>query len=657
MCGIAGILDPAGPDRRSLQAMADSLIHRGPDDEGFLADGPLGFAFRRLAIIDLDGGKQPLTNEDGSVAVVFNGEIYNFRELRAELLERGHRFSTRTDTETIVHLYEEMGERCVERLRGMFAFALWDSRRRRLLLARDRLGQKPLCFARVGERFLFASEPKAILAEGSVPARLDPEALHAFLALRFVPSPMTMFEGIRSLPPAHTLTIEGGQETLRRYWDVQYLPKWEASEDDLADQLDELLRSSVRRHLVADVRLGTFLSGGLDSSQLTALVAQETGSRIPVFTIGSHDLDFDEIPYALDVARKYGTEHHQEIVSPDLMRLVPEIVRHLDMPGDPIAACQYHAARLARRHVKVAIGGDGGDELFGGYDRYAGFGPVGLYSAIPAGLRRAILGPMIRRVPESFGNKSLASRLRWIQDLSFHEGGSRYAEATVYFRFGRPLLRQLYGPELNGRLADLDPRHAVIEAFDDVDAEDDVDRMLHADLVTRLPEHLLVLVDRMTMAHSLEGRLPFLDEEVVEFAARLPVSSKVRGRELKVLQRRVAARHLPASVVRRPKQGFMFPIARWLREDLREPSEALLRNSSLVRDGLFRPGPIESLMAEHQAGAADHHHRLWILVNVELWYRQYIEGQRIESLEQALAGRRTARSTPGRGTVPTAASS
>jgi len=638
MCGIAGILDPVGPDRERLRAMASALVHRGPDDEGYLVDGPLGFAFRRLAILDLEGGNQPLSNEDGSVSVVFNGEIYNFRELREELRVRGHEFRTRTDTETIVHLYEELGERCVVRLRGMFAFALWDSRRGRLLLARDRIGQKPLFFARAGSRFLFASEPKAILAEGSVSARLDPEALHAYMALRFVPSPGTMFAGIRSLPPAHTLVIADGQETIRRYWDLRYLPKWDAREDELADRLDGLLRASVSRHLVADVPIGTFLSGGVDSSQLTALACKETGSGLPAFTIGSHDPEFDEIPHAIEVARLYGTEHHQEIVSPDLMHLVPAMVRHLDMPGDPIAACQYHAARLAHRHVRVAIGGDGGDELFGGYDRYAGFGPVRQYARLPASIRRSLLGPAIGRIPETFGYKSLASRLRWIQELSFHEGGDRYAEATLYFRFGLSFLERLYGPGLRERLEGVDPRSAVIRAFESVDARDDVDRMLHADLTTRLPEHLLILVDRMTMAHSLEGRLPFLDEDVVEFAARLPVKAKVRGRELKVLQRQVAARHLPQSVVRRPKQGFMFPIARWLREDLRAPTEALLRRSSLVRDGLFQAEPIELLLAEHQAGAADHHHRLWMLVNLELWYREYVENRRIETMEQALEG-------------------
>lgn len=653
MCGICGGLDSGGFDRDGLAAMSGALRHRGPDDEGHRIEGRLGLGFRRLSIIDLVHGAQPLSNEDGTVWIVFNGEIYNFRELRRELEGRGHRFATATDTEVIVHLYEEMGDRCVERLRGMFAFALWDGFRDRLLLARDRLGQKPLFYWHENDRFLFASEVKGLLAHPAVDARLDATALHGYLALRFVPSPRSMFEGISALPPAHTLTVEDGRLDVRPYWEMSYRSKWKADERELTDELEEILRDAVRSHLVSDVPVGTFLSGGIDSGLMSALVTEIQGSGVPAFSIGSRSESFNELPLARWAARHFAMDHHEEVVDPDIFTLLPEMVHHLDMPGDPIAACQYHVARLASRHVKVAVGGDGGDELFAGYDRFAGFDYIDLYAALPATLRRRLVGPLLDRLPDSFAYKSTVSKLRWLHELSFREGGERYARATTYFRFDPGRMDDLYGPTLRSVLEAVDPERPIVEAFGAVDSEELLDRMLHADATTRLPEHLLVLVDRMTMAHSLEGRLPMLDHHVAEFAARLPADMKLRGRRLKYLLRRVAERHLPAEITGAPKQGFMFPIAQWLKEDLRGSSRRLLLGSRLVEEGFFRWNALETLLDEHQSGRVDHHHRLWMLINLEVWFRHFLGGESVGDLSEDL--RRSAAVGSGESGNPAAA--
>ena len=617
--------------------MAEAIRHRGPDGEGYLIKGPVGLGHRRLAIIDLESGQQPLGNEDDSVSIVFNGEIYNYRTLRAELAQKGHTLRTQSDTETIVHLYEEYGPRCVQHLRGMFAFALWDAPRQRLLLARDRLGQKPLFYTRQQDRFLFASEVKGLFASGAVTPELDEQALHSYLALRFVPSPKTMFEGVFALPPGHILVLEGGKCHIERYWEPSYGPKWEEGEDALTDRLDELVQDAVQSHLVSDVRLGTFLSGGIDSSLMTALAATRVDGRLPTFSIGSTSVDFNELPLARTVAHQYNTEHHEEIAQPDLVTLLPEMVYHLDMPGDPIAACQYHVARLAASHVKVAIGGDGGDELFGGYDRFVGFGLIDYYAALPRSLRSRVIGPLLDRLVDSATYKSSVAKVRWMHALSFSRGGERYADATAYFRFDRSGLANLYGPELNARLSGVDPRLPIIHAFDAVEEGEALDRMLHADVTTRLPEHLLILFDRMTMAQSMEGRSPLLDHEVAEFAARLPVNLKIKGRRLKYLLRRVAERHVPEAITNAPKRGFMFPIAYWLKSELRDVTRhLLLEDSKFVERGFFRRDALERLLAEHQSGLADHHHRIWMLVNLEVWHRLFIEGQGIDAVSEDL---------------------
>jgi asparagine synthase (glutamine-hydrolysing) len=621
--------------------MNETLSHRGPDDAGVENLGEAGLAARRLSIIDLPGGHQPIRNETGALCITFNGEIYNYRELRRELLERQHVFRTATDTEVVLHLYEEMGAGALERLRGMFAFAIWDSRERRLLLARDRFGQKPLFYAWDGSRFLFASELKAILAVRRSEPILSLEALDDFLALRFLPSPETMFAGIQKLPPGHLLTLQARPEgpprlETQRYWSLRYLPKREIGEEEAVEEVRAALRDAVESHLVSDVPVGAFLSGGMDSSIVVAMMAEISDEPVTTCAIGVREQDFNELGFAREVAEHCGTRHREEVVWPDLIRLLPKMIHHLEEPSDPIAACFFHAAALARRHVKVVLTGDGGDELFAGFDRYFGFRWIRYYAALPAPLRRYLLGPVLARLPDSSGYKNLTQKLRWVHDLSFHEGGRRYAEATVFFRFGDEGKAGLYTAACARGLADRDATECIVREFDAAEASDDLDRMLYADVGTRLAEHSLMLTDRLNMAHGLEARSPLLDHRLAETVATLPVSLKFRSRRLKYLLRRVSEPYLPASILRRPKQGFMFPLGYWMKGPLVPVLRDLIDNSCLVEAGIFRREAMHRLLEEHLAHRSDHHVRLWMLLNVEIWYRMFILGETVQQVGESL---------------------
>jgi asparagine synthase (glutamine-hydrolysing) len=656
VCGICGEWNLQGVDPKTLERMNDALVHRGPDDQGAVLLGEAGLAMRRLSIIDLTRGHQPISNEDGGVWIVFNGEIYNHCELRRELAARGHFFKTESDTEVILHLYEDRGERVVDELRGMFTFAIWDLRRRKLLLARDRFGQKPLFYRFDGRRLLFASEIKAILAAGGPDAQrpeLDLRSLDEYLTLRFIPSPRTLFQGIRKLPPAHLLVLDasGIEEPrhgflvpaptidVRRYWRLRYHPKRGDREAELVDEARERIREAVESHLISDVPVGAYLSGGMDSSLVVAMMSELRQQPVKTFAVGVEDQGFNELPYAKAVAQHCGTEHHEEMVWPDMVQLLPSMVWHLDEPSDPIAACMYHAATLAARHVKVVLTGDGGDEVFAGYDRYFGFRWVSLYAALPESVRRYLLGPAIHALRDSSAYKNLTQKARWVHDLSFHEGGRRYAQATAFFRFGQEGKGGLYSPAVAAELADIDPMESVVDGFDEAEARYDLDRMLQADIATRLPEHSLMLSDRMTMARSLEARSPFLDHRLAEFVASLPTHLKMRGRTLKYLLRRVAAPYLPEEILKRPKQGFMFPLGYWMKGPLLPVIKHLLSNSTLVEEGIFRREPIERLVEEHVAHRADHHVRLWMILNVEVWYRMYVRGEPLEDLTGLLRER------------------
>ena len=635
MCGIAGIvgtLDPRGSD---IAAMLQALAHRGPDGEGTFNDGFAALGHRRLSIIDLEGGRQPLRNAEGTIWLVCNGEIYNYVELRGQLEARGHRFVTHSDCEVIIGLYEAYGDRLLEHLRGMFSFALWDSRKQRLLAARDHLGQKPFFYIAQPNRFAFGSEIKALLALDPTLRQLNLAALDQYLALRIIAPPLTMFRGVHKLPPGNFLVLErGAQPIVRPYWDLQFTPKIETGEERLIDELDERIVESLRLHMVSDVQVGAFLSGGLDSSLLVAMLVKRLGVKdLPTFTIGLPYKQFDEAPHALNVATRYHTQHHELTIRPSLKEILPDLVWHLDEPSDPLSLCAYHVARFARKSVKVVIGGDGGDELFGGYDRYYGNLYAGYYSKVPQILRRQVLGPALTLIPGAGWYKSVGHQLRWLHRLSFLEGSERYAASLAYFYFDTERRKTIFTEASHAALAGADAEGALRAPYEAL-AGDAVDRMLYADSKIRLPDHPVMISDRMTMAHGLEARSPFMDHRLAEFAAHLPSSLKVRGRSLRYIQRKLAARYLPPEILSRSKQGFSSALPYILKDEYREFHARYLQDSELVRAGILARAPIQTLLQEHASGQIDHGNRLWLLINSEIWYRMMILGQSREDFRQ-----------------------
>ncbi|HUF42104.1 MAG TPA: asparagine synthase (glutamine-hydrolyzing) [Verrucomicrobiae bacterium] len=640
MCGISGLWQSGGVDEGAVRAMSAALAHRGPDDEGYHFDGAVGLGHRRLSIIDLDHGRQPLSNEDGTIWIVFNGEIYNYLDLRRELESAGHRFKTATDTEAIVHLYEEHGAGCVERLRGMFAFAIWDGARQRLFLARDHVGQKPLFFFQRGDVFGFASEIKALLRSGRVKAAPDAVAMNHLISLRYLPGTRTLFDGIQKLPAAHWMTVQAGRVEMRRYWQADYNRKFSGSEAEAVSRLRTILEDSVASHLVSDVPVGAFLSGGIDSSTVTALMALNSPQRIQTFSIGVKEADFNELPYARLVAERYRTDHSEKIADTDLIGLLPKLIWHMDEIADPFGFGVYLVAELARSRVKVVLGGDGGDELFGGYDRYAGHRLVDYYCFLPRPLRKQIFPALLRLLPDSYGYNSLTQKLRWLNDMSLASGGERYARSMAYLRFTQEAKERLFTPSLRAQLdGAFDSEPQILEHFNSGRAGDPIDRMLHTDMMTRMPEHLLMLVDHMTMAHGLEDRSPLLDRRMVEFAASLPANLKVRGSRLKYVFKQAAKDLLPAPLLSRSKQGFAFPIARWMKSELAPLLENFFTNSRLAEEGYFRREVMLELLDEHRRGQTDHNYRLWILLNLEIWWRLFIDGASVDSLDQVIHGK------------------
>lgn len=640
MCGICGqvVKEEEGmASRELLAAMCECMRYRGPDDEGMFVDGRVGLGHRRLSIIDVAGGKQPLSNEDGTIWIVFNGEIYNFKQLKSELLAKGHRFATNTDTEVIVHLYEDLGESCVARLRGMFAFAIWDRPAGRLFLARDRLGQKPLFYADTPRSFFFASEAKALLQCEGVDTGLDALAMHHYLSLRFIPQPASMFRGVKKLPPAHTLVYENGKFEIERYWDLSYSPKSTMGEKELVRALEELLLETVELHLVSDVPLGAFLSGGIDSSLVVAMMSKVSPGRVRTFSIGTAEQDYNELPYAKMVAERYGTEHREFIVKPDIVNIIPKLIWFMDEPTDPFAISVYYVARETRKYVTVALGGDGGDESFGGYDRYFGNRFVDYYQKIPSAVRKVLVGPLVGRIPESYKRKSLAQKVGWLEAMAGENDGRRYALSMSYFRFTEEMKGRLYTERMKEEVGGTDPALSLLLFYESERAHAPVDRMMCTDTLTRLPEYTLLILDRMTMASSLEGRSPYLDHPLIEFMARVPWELKLRGKTLKYLARELAKQYLPEPLLRRDKQGFGFPLARWLRKELAPMTGELLTRSRLEEEGYFQGDFMRELLADHIAGKADHHARIWTLLNLEIWFRLFQDRRSPEPVEEIQA--------------------
>lgn len=638
MCGICGKFSTQGVEQAEIQRMAAAISHRGPDDEGFYLDGLVGLGHRRLSIIDLDHGKQPIANEDKSLWIVFNGEIYNYKELKKELVSAGHKFSTNTDTEVIIHLYEDLGERCVEKLTGMFAFAIWDATAQTIFLARDRIGQKPLFYSFDQDSLLFGSEVKAILAANNVSREIDFESIHHYLSLRFIPSPRTMFKKISKLPPGHHLTYQDGEVTVRRYWDLDFRQKLKLKEGEYIELLEETLLGTVESHLISDVPVGAYLSGGMDSSIIVAMMSRFMPEPYKTFAVGVKEDDYNELPYARMVAERYRTDHVEQVIQADLISLLPRMVWQLDEPSDSIAACMYQAAELASRHVKVVLGGDGGDELFAGFDRYVGIGYIDYYTMIPSFLRRGVSGPLINSFRDSFTYKSIPQKMRWMHQLSFFDEGERYAEATAFFRFSHADKEQLYSADLWRRHCGSRSSGIIVEQYNQAKAQTPLDRMLYADFMTRLTEHTLMLTDRMNMAHGVEARSPFLDHPLVELMARFPGDLKIRGKNLKYILRKLGGQYLPETIVKREKQGFMFPVAYWFRNELHDFLKRLFADSRMVNDGLFKAERIAQLIEDHKHNRVDNHVRLWMLLNLEIWHRLYIEQQSPAAVEELVRG-------------------
>lgn len=632
MCGIAGIV--SSRHQSVITPMTDALTHRGPDGVGYFSDGMIALGQRRLSIIDIEGGKQPIPSQDGQLHLICNGEIYNSPEIRTRYEKAGYAFRTHTDVEVILPLYLEYGPDCVKYLRGMFAIAIWDTRDNSLFLARDHLGQKPLFFAMPGDDFLFASEVKAILASGLIDATPDLEAIWHYISLRYVPDDLSLISGIKKLPAGHFAIVKNNKPEIRRYWDLHFSPKADDSEAALVDQLDDLLNQTVQAHLLSDVEVGSCLSGGIDSSTVAAIAAKYQDTPLKTFSIGVKDQSFNELPYARMAVSHSGFHSHEKVVEADLVRMMPSMIHAMDEPSDPFGVGVHLVSGLASEHVKVVLSGDGGDESFAGYDRYAGQRIADYYCLLPESFRRQVMSRLIKLIPETFGYKTYAQKFKWLNEMSFHTAGNRYAHSMSFLRFTEDAQNSLFTDRSRQQLSGTRSPEKILEHFDAENASDLVDRMLYTDLMTRIPDHLLTIGDRMSMAFSLEMRPVLVDYKLVEFAAKLPPKMKLHGRELKYLLKKVASRYLPAALIDREKQGFSFPIARWIRGDLREYTQRLFSQSRFVESGIFEPDYMMQLLNEHLDGKADHNYRLWILINLEIWYRMYFEGRSVEDMQE-----------------------
>lgn len=634
MCGITGwaSLDAHTPPPDGaedlLHAMCERMIHRGPDSEGLMVSTGVALGMRRLAIIDLVTGEQPTYNEDRSIAVILNGEIYNYRELRADLEKRGHAFRSVSDTEVLPHLYEQHGTEMVRYLNGMFAFALWDTKRRRLLLARDRFGEKPLYWGIFDKTLLFASEPKVLLAHPSVRPSLNLQALRQYLSFDYVAAPLSIYEGINKLQAAHALTLQDGKVEIQHYWQLSYKKAEPVpSEREAAEELRELLADAVRMRLVSDVPLGVLLSGGIDSSTVAALAVPASTETVKTFSISFAEASFDESSYARAVAKHLGTDHHEERFSADLAAdLVSEIGAWLDEPqSDPSLLPTYLLARFTRKHVTVALGGDGGDELFAGYPMYLGHQFANLYTRIPSVVRRGLVEPLVRLLPVKTKNLSFDYRARRFVAGAYHDPVTRH---HLWFgSFTPPEQEQLLTSQVR-QASDGDIYREARRLFEECDSNDMVERMQCIDTQLYLAEDILAKVDRASMAVSLEVRAPFLDPRVAEYAASLPRNYKLRGRKSKYILKRAVADLVPSFVPRRGKKGFGVPVAEWLNKKLRPLARDLLSPERIKRAGLFDPAQVQRLLDEHEAGVANHRKPLWTLLMFELWHESFIETPR-----------------------------
>jgi asparagine synthase (glutamine-hydrolysing) len=630
MCGIAGILELApgkAPAPEALARMAAVLRHRGPDAQGVHRTGPVGLGHRRLSIIDLVSGQQPMTSPDGRVWLAFNGEIYNYPELKAELTAKGHRFRTRSDTEVLLTLYLEEGLEAFARLSGMFAVALWDGRTGTLVLARDRFGKKPLFYYQDGARFLFASEMKALLASGSVAPRVSVPALHEYLSYGYTVGEEAIVDGVRRLPPAHLLVLQGGRATVRPYWSLRFEPSAaEPPQAEVLERLDELLPAAVRRRLLSDVPLGAFLSGGLDSSVVVALMARMSDRPVRTFTVGFDDADYSELADARVVARHLGTDHHEMIVRPDALGIMPDLVWYLDEPfADSSAVPTFYVCRAARAHVTVALSGDGGDEVFAGYTRYLKLDRHRRLARIPGWARRAVARPLARALPFTLPGWN-----------SLYAAGALRDETIPYGLGIFPYVRErLYSADFAAAVRGLDPYRPTTRLLEGTDHLDPVSRYQYFDTLEYLPADILTKVDRMSMGNSLEVRSPFLDHALVEYMAGIPASLKVADGVGKAILRRYAERLLPAPVLAKRKQGFAIPKGRWFKGELRDAARDVLLDPRTLARGYFEPAAVRRMLDHHASGARDYGDWIWSLLVLETWLRRFVDEPVVRDAETA----------------------
>lgn len=629
MCGIAGFYGSKDDDL--LRLMTRSLVHRGPDDEGYYSDNLVGLGMRRLSIVDVRGGHQPMTNEVESIWVVFNGEIYNHQVLRQELEAKGHRFKSRCDTEVIVHLYEELGEGFLHRLRGMFTVALWDKPRRRLLVARDRVGVKPLYYRHTPKGFFFGSELKCLLSTPNFERRVDSRSVQQYLATLYVAAPDSIFEGVKKLAPGHWLMVEDGECKVEAYWDLTFGADGPKTLGESVDAVQSCLQESVTMRMESDVPLGVFLSGGLDSSLITAIMAEHSSEPVKTFTVGFGDESsgYSELPYARKVAEAFGTDHYECQIDYNVVDLLPTVLWHLDEPfGNSTAVLTYLLSQFAREHVTVALSGTGGDECFSGYPRYLGLSQGKTYERIPQLLRSHVIERLVAALPESVGGNfpmnRLSKRLRRFVDGMKLAPDHRYVSWLTYFD-------QTDRHCLTGRLGTDDPEEMMRALFGNSPDLEGIDRAFYTDVKTFLPYNQLEYMDKMSMACSLEARVPFCDHELLELSASMPPEFKLKGLETKRVLKLVGERVLPRNIVRRGKVGFDAPTGIWFNNELRPVCEALFSESALVETGNFCPAEVGRLMAVHQSGRRDLSLHLWMILVFEVWFRMYI----IKAIDQS----------------------
>lgn len=625
MCGICGIVHRKSDfpvESRDIQNMCDVIKHRGPDDEGQFVHQNVGIGMRRLSIIDLSTGAQPIFNEDRSMAIVFNGEIYNHAQLRHELQAKGHSFVTKTDTEAILHAYEEFGVDCVERLNGMFGFAIWDGRKNRLFVARDRIGIKPLYYYCDDEQFVFGSELKSIVQVDTVPREIEPRALDTFLTFEYIPSPYSIFKHVFKLPPGHWLLYENGDVKIRQYWQLEY-HRSQASQPHIEETLQELLQDAVDIRLMSDVPLGAFLSGGLDSSSIVAMMCRASSDRVKSFSIGFDDSTYNELPFARTIANHFGTEHFEEIITPDVSSLTEKILWMLDEPfGDFSVFPTYLVSQMARKNVTVVLSGDGGDELLAGYDTYIAQQVARRYAKLPAFLRNGAIEPIVNALPPTDKKKGFINKSRRFVEGARLPAELQHVRWMIFLQQAEKEL--LYSSDFRQSLLGYDAHGFIREYFQHVTTGEPLDEQEYVDIKTYLVDDILVKVDRMSMANSLEARVPFLDHRFVEFAATIPSHLRLHKKRTKHILKESLRDVLPMQIIERGKEGFSIPIKNWVKQELKPMMLDALSERNVKDKGYFDPVFVNRLVQEHLSGRENHSHRLWALMVFHMWHDLYM---------------------------------